>query len=140
MDMWSQAEKNSMVLQPVNHYGWTCDDNKLSVIWDTPQNMQAVRDRISVLLKGCKCITGCTSKRCSCKRKETYCSEGCECINCRNIHAQYLQDDSDDEVALEEQLSCQQLHRDTDDLMDWVFGTEFDAAEHGGDSEEEEKD
>ena len=100
--------------------------------------MQAVQDRINVLLKGCKCITGCASKRCSCKKKGTYCSEGCECINCCNIHV-YTQHNQDDaEVALEEHITLQELHDDTDDLMDWVFGTECDATEHGSDSEEED--
>jgi hypothetical protein len=40
-------------------------------------------------------------------------------------------------VALEEHITLQELHDDTDDLMDWVFGTECDATEHGSDSEED---
>jgi hypothetical protein len=31
IDMWSQAEENRMSLQPINEYGWTCDDNNISV-------------------------------------------------------------------------------------------------------------
>ena len=67
-----------MVLEPIYQYGWTLDGNKLNVLWDTPENMQTVRDRVSLLLKGCKCVTGCKSKRYSCKKRDAHCSEGCQ--------------------------------------------------------------
>ena len=80
LHMFRQADKNSMVLQPITEYGWTISDNKLTVVWDTPRNMQAIRDRVNLLLKGCKCVTCCTTKRCGCKRKNTHCSEGCQLV------------------------------------------------------------
>ena len=132
--MWSQADKNNMVIEPIDQYGWTLDGNKLNILWDTPENMQSVRDRISVLLKGCKCITGCESKRCSCKKRDAHCSEGCQCINCRNtVHVPVPHDVSipEDEnelasIALEEHIFSEghQHNDDTDELMDWVFGAE----------------
>ena len=70
LHMWRQADKNNMVLQPITEYGWTLSDNKLTVVWDTPENVQAIRARVNLLLKGCKCVTGCTSKRCGCKKKK----------------------------------------------------------------------
>ena len=54
--MWRQADKDSMVFQPITEYGWTLKDNKLTFVWGTPQNtcMQALHDRVKLLSKGCK--------------------------------------------------------------------------------------
>ena len=107
LHMWRQADKNSIVLQPITEYGWTISDNKLTVVWDTPQNMQAIRDRVNLLLKGCKCVTCCTTERCGCKRKNTHCSEGCQCINCLNMPSTEGAEDHDlSEIALEEEVTA----------------------------------
>jgi len=50
--LWRQTDKNTMVLQPITNYGWAVNDSKLTVVWDTPTNMQAIRDRVNVLLRG----------------------------------------------------------------------------------------
>lgn len=49
-----------MVLRPITEYVWDLNDGKLTVIWDTQMNMQAIRDRVNLLLRGCKCVTGCS--------------------------------------------------------------------------------
>ena len=36
----------------------------LHLTWDTEQNMQNVRERVGILLKGCKCMTGCKNRVC----------------------------------------------------------------------------
>ena len=46
--------------------------------------MKTVRERVSLLLRGCKCVTGCKNKVCGCKNKDTTCTEGCQCTNCEN--------------------------------------------------------
>lgn len=70
--MWQQADKNIMVLEDMTNYGWRLDDGNLKVVWDTDENMQSIRKRVEILLQGCKCKTGCTTARCSCKKnKET---------------------------------------------------------------------
>ena len=48
-------------------------------------NLQAVRERVSLLLRGCKCATGCSTGRCGCKKSNRQCSEGCQCKNCSNV-------------------------------------------------------
>ena len=87
--------------------------------------MRTVRERVGVLLKGCKCITGCKSRVCGCRKEDTNCTEGCLCINCENqaLPSQDREDLAD--VALEEavysntwmkkmqtslQSLCSQLH------------------------------
>ena len=52
-----------MVLKPITDYGWTLSDNKLAFLWDTPENMETIRQRVHLLLKGCRCVTGCTTRR-----------------------------------------------------------------------------
>ena len=47
-----------MTLEPIASYGWEINDNALSIVWDSQENMAAVRERLSTLLKGCKCVTG----------------------------------------------------------------------------------
>jgi len=42
--MWEQADRDTMTLQPITQHGWTVTDEKLTVVWDTPENLQAVRD------------------------------------------------------------------------------------------------
>ena len=43
-----------------------------------------MRERVSGLLKGCKCNTGCRNRICGRVKKGNSCSEGCECVNCEN--------------------------------------------------------
>ena len=63
--MWSQADSHNMVLEPITEYGWSVHNDQLRVVWDTDENMAAVRDRVNVLLKGCKCASGCQNRRCA---------------------------------------------------------------------------
>ena len=84
LSMWTQSDRNTMVLPPITEHGWTLQDTSLKIIWDTEQNMQKVRERVNILFGGCKCRTGCKSRVCGCRRKQKLCSEGCECTNCGN--------------------------------------------------------
>ena len=139
LHMWRQVDKNSMVLRPITEYGWTLSDNKLTVVWDTLQNMQAIHDRVNLLLKGCKCVTCCTTKRCGCERKNTHCSEGCQCINCLNMPSTEGAEDHDlSEIALEEEVTADitQLDTDTDELIDWVFGADMEVTASVEDNDE----
>ena len=67
-----------MVLEPIT------DNDQHKVTWDKEENMQAIRERLNVLLKGCKCVTGCKNRVCGCRKKDIKCSEGCQCTNCEN--------------------------------------------------------
>ena len=65
------------------HYtAWAEQDGLLTFILDTAKNGQAIRDRVKLILKGCKGITGCKTGWCSCKESGRKCAEGCECISC----------------------------------------------------------
>ena len=45
-----------------------------------------VEDQSTVVspIKGCGCKTGCTTKKCGCKRQESYCGPSCQCSDCKN--------------------------------------------------------
>jgi len=83
--MWRQGDKNHMDLQPITEYDWSLINNKLTALWDTVENMEAIRQKVHLLLKGCRCVTGCATRRCGCKKNNTQCSEGCQCTNCINM-------------------------------------------------------
>ena len=103
--------------------------------------MEAVRQRVIQLLKGCKCKTGCTTSRCGCRKKNKECSEGCECTNCSNTqsNAHTVIDNSEDtllELSLEENFTEnreQLLDDEVDEIMDYVFG-EYPFCEEHNDS------
>ena len=89
-NMWEQADKNVMDIGEVSDFGWTVKNNTLSVVWDSQSNVMSIRQRVGALLWGCKCITGCTTGRCGCRKKQQYCMEGCECKNCTNLESSVL--------------------------------------------------
>ena len=126
--MWREADKNNLVLHPITNYGWTLRDGKLTIIWDTPSNLQAVRERVSLLLRGCKCATGCSTGRCGCKKSNRQCSEGCQCKNCSNVSGRTEEATDLAEIAIVEELTTENtdIGEDTEELMEWVFGTELE--------------
>ena len=79
--MWSQAQCINMTLLPLDGNGWLrVSDEELAIDWDSQDNIQRLRDRVSLLLKGCGCKSGCKTNRCSC-RKEKSCGPGCRSTN-----------------------------------------------------------
>lgn len=65
-------------------FGWTRNNNDLEIVWETETSKEKVKDRLDYILNGCKCKTGCRSKRCKCKKAGRVCGPGCQCINCSN--------------------------------------------------------
>ena len=50
-------------------YGWTRDsEGKLDIIWDTPENVSKAKEIVNQTFSGCKCKTGCDTRKCSCKK------------------------------------------------------------------------
>uniref|UniRef100_A0A1X7UEF8 Tesmin/TSO1-like CXC domain-containing protein n=1 Tax=Amphimedon queenslandica TaxID=400682 RepID=A0A1X7UEF8_AMPQE len=48
-------------------FGWVIDDDdRVTVDWDSCENMKAVKNTVSFPSKGCPCQTGCQTKRCRC--------------------------------------------------------------------------
>ena len=85
--MYDLACCNTVTLPNIELFGWKIVSNSLTMVWDTPNNVKIVQDRVAKLLKGCGCKSGCNTKRCSCFKKEPseLCGPGCKCIHCKNV-------------------------------------------------------
>ena len=108
------------------------------------RNIAAIRERIHSLLEGCKCSTGCTSRRCGCKRKGKICSISCQCLNCLHLDnvTALPQNEINEQaqVALCEDVDAGQFwdRTECDDIMDWVFAEEeFSSSNSDTESEPE---
>ena len=69
LDLWKQSDKNIMCPKPLSEYGWITTKDTLAIDWDSQSNMDAVRERVAGLLKGCACKTGCLTRQCGCKKR-----------------------------------------------------------------------
>ena len=105
-------------------------DERLTIEWDTEVNLAAIRERVHLLNRGCKCASGCSTNCCGCRKREHQCSPGCECINCTNFKSQSdsMRNSSDADViilCLEEETKYEEV----ENIMDFVFGAEIDKHE-----------
>ena len=71
--MWRQANTHNLCLQPMTEYGWRLEIDTLIYDWDSDANMAEIKQRVPMLLKGCKCHTDCGSAACGCKKKGERC-------------------------------------------------------------------
>ena len=84
--MWHQADKNEMILRPLQGNGWKITDQAaLEIDWDSEEHVESVRHRVALLTKGCNCKTGCRTARCGCVKRNGKCGAGCNCQNCCNL-------------------------------------------------------
>ena len=108
------------------------------------ENITKVKERMQYTFTGCKCKTGCATRRCSCKKRERKCGPGCKCLACTNTNAttaantpevdtsladnlraieveeiQEMTGDGDDELAedSEADLSDIEVDKETDEIM-----------------------
>ena len=85
LQVWQQAHSQQVTLAPLDGNGWVINkDGQLNILWDTPENMQKVKQRVRLLMNGCGCKSGCRTGRCGCKKRSSVCGVGCHCINCEN--------------------------------------------------------
>ena len=57
--MWTQADLNTVTLEPITNHGRTINDpaitgNRLSIIWDSEDNLAQIHERVNALLKGAR--------------------------------------------------------------------------------------
>ena len=129
INMWSQSCQPHMVLGPLTEFGWRIEEDELLFNWDSEENIAAVRGRVEALTKGRHCKTGCNTERCSCKKKEKTCIEGCECVNCSNLTCAGQGNDNVDnlyEVSIEESImDDEQLLEEVEETMQMIFGERY---------------
>lgn len=149
---WSMATRNRYNILDITLFGWKLHDGEIEVDWDHPQNVTRVRERVQLLLHGCGCKRGCSTRRCSCVKSGKKCGPGCTCCNCVNavsgpsnveeletveiaedeaIRQQYFNELVDDE---DEEEVCNQDHSEdssVDEDMDCALNlpSDFNATE-----------
>ena len=57
-----------MTLASLNGNGWILKDTNLEILWDSPENIQTVRQNVTLLMKGCGCKSGWRTGRYNCKK------------------------------------------------------------------------
>ena len=95
-------------------------------MWDVPENIQRVKERVEYVLSGCKCKTGCGTRRCKCRKSGRSCGPGCHCHGCVNVpnsNGDPETDDLEDTVAVdvmraesEQQEYMNESDEDSDDV------------------------
>ena len=145
--MWNSATQNDIELPPMSEYGWERQDGKLNIVWDVPENITRVQERIEYILKGCRCKTGCQTRRYKCQRHKPpmKCGPGCHCTNCTNTHTHHTTADNPEvrEIELREHLDEHQPDEYVEDsdteqdemkedeeleeIMHFVFGSDHES-------------
>ena len=121
LHLWQQAQCNHMQLAPLQGHGWTRDrDGKLDIYWDTEENRHKVKSRVDLLMKGCSCKSGCTTKRCGCRKNGEACGPGCRCVNCKNTEERQ----ETQKVAEMEDMHYDTLQDDISTIMQNIFGSQ----------------
>ena len=78
--------------------GWTLTNDELEIVWMTrPPAPQSLLECVE-----CKCKTGCTTMRCSCRKADLKCTDLCSCCGCQNNTAGEDQDDEEEDDDVEE--------------------------------------
>ena len=67
--------RTSLVPRPTRapartEYGWRKETGSLDIVWEVSAKSKSSLD---YFLAGCKCKTGCTTRKCSCRKKERQC-------------------------------------------------------------------
>ena len=78
---WRKASNSNMQVLPVTGFGWKLDkEEALQVEW---MNIQNIKERVTFLLRGCKCTKSkCSTQVCSYRKAGRPCGPGCSCIGC----------------------------------------------------------
>ena len=136
IDMWHQADKNEMILRPLQGNGWKITDQAaLEIDWNSEEHVESVRHRVALLTKGCNCKTGCRTARCGCVKRNGKCGAGCNCQNCYNLPTPTISDDLVDMAVAER--TCSNHNEKVDDIMLTLFG-EHSSFEDSSDQSDDE--
>ena len=104
--LWNQADKQHVEPNNIVESGWEIEEDtgQLKTVWDTPENIATITERVSLLTRGCGCKTGCGSKCCAFAMKGQYCGPGCKCVQCGNVESQSTTSDTEENLQLEEEI------------------------------------
>ena len=101
-------------------------DERLTIEWDTEVNLAAIRERVHLLNRGCKCASGCSTNCCGCRKREHQLSA--LTVPTFKSQSDSTRNSSDADVSilcLEEETKYEEV----ENIMDFVFGAEIDKRE-----------
>ena len=99
----------------LSSYGWQREKEQLQVVWDSEENLQQVHRTVEYLTKGCKCKTGCGTRRCKYVKGSLKCGPSCQCVNYRNTTMYIAQSSETEEEIQEEMYEQSRLYQEGDD-------------------------
>lgn len=76
------------------HHGWLLENGKLKIKWMT---LTAMPREVTEFVQ-CKCKTGCTVQRCTCKKNSLHCTSLCGCCNCLNMFKEITSESGEEEI------------------------------------------
>ena len=96
--IWKSALQSVLSAPPITGFGWNINEGKLEVHWMTlPAAPDCIVENVNC---GCKSNSGCSTRRCACKKAELKCTGLCSCLDCPNKTNEAVSEEtSDDEVT-----------------------------------------
>lgn len=79
-DTWIQADKPTIVMKPLQEHGWTVSNSELKIDWDSGENIEGIRHRVSLIKKLCTCKAECRTRHYGSVNAKY--GPGCSCLNC----------------------------------------------------------
>lgn len=106
------------------------DGHRVMVNYRLTEKMKRVRDRVSLLLKGCHCKSGCKTRGDVAAERTINCGPGCCCTNCQNQGDSSVGSEENLQMHFEELEHAQRdpapnyVEMDISELLEAVFGDE----------------
>ena len=94
--IWKSALQPVMSPPSICEFGWEVNEGLVNIRWMT---MPAAPDGILENVN-CGCKSGCSTRRCACRKAELNCTGLCSCCDCTNAPENSLSDDEDDDGLL----------------------------------------
>ena len=121
------------------------------MIWDTPEKIQHAAQQVEFILHGCKCRSGCSTRRCKFNKGGRLCGPGCQCLHCTNSTSRQPSVDSELEMEEVEEQSTyndstdtssdewsnqENLEGDVNQMMQSIFGDSDSDDDHLTDNQQ----
>ena len=91
-------------------------------------NIERAKQRVEAVLGGCKCKTGCGTRRCGCRKNGRFCGPGCQCIGCTNVPTASTSSSRSEDCDLQE-VVLEDMRRAEDDQQQQNSETESEDGE-----------
>ena len=91
--IWKRSLQPIIAPPVITDFGWEINEGNVDIKWMT---MPTAPDGI-LENANCGCKSGCSTRRCACRKAELKCTGLCSCCDCRNSGVE-VEDDDDTEI------------------------------------------